>query len=142
MSRSHQIAHVSEIPSPVPREAGSHDWKPIRHHFDVRSFGINAFVAPDAGDEVVEDHDEMGERAAQHEELYFVASGHARFTVAGEELDAPQGTIVFVPDPEARRSARALEPGTTVLAIGGKPGVAYDVSKWEHRYFEAPSTTG
>ena len=35
-----------------------------------------------------------------------------------------------------RRYARAAEPGTTVLAIGNKPGEAYTPSAWEW-YFEA-----
>ena len=51
-------------------------------------------------------------------------------------LDAPAGTIVFLRDPSVRRYAQAAEPGTTVLAIGGKPGEAYTPSAWEW-YFEA-----
>ena len=136
MTAAYRTARLAEIPTPIPPEAGSYEWKPVRHHLDVRSFGVNAMVAPGAGNEVVEEHDEMGSNAAQHEELYFVARGHARFTVAGEEVDAPTGTFVFVADPQAVRSARALEAGTTVLAVGGKPGEAYRVSAWEKKYFE------
>jgi len=40
-------------------------------------------------------------------------------------IDAPVGTAVFVRDPEIRRHARAEEPGTAVLAVGGKAGEAY-----------------
>ena len=61
--------------------------------------------------------------------------GHATFTLDGEEIDAPQGTVVFIRDPKVRRSAVAVEPGTTVLAIGGVPGV-HTPSAWEW-YFEA-----
>ena len=75
MEPSYRATHVDQIPSPVDREPGSYAWKPVRQHFDVRSFGVNAFVAPEAGDEVIEDHDELGGNAAGHEELYFVASG-------------------------------------------------------------------
>ena len=128
----HKAAHIAEIPSPVEPEPSSYEWKPIRHHFDVRSFGVNLNVARAAGDWVIEEHSEIDTR---HEELFFVSAGHATFEVAGEQVDAPAGTFVFVPDPAVRRSARALEPGTTVLAIGGEPGVAYTVSDWETKYF-------
>lgn len=106
------------------------EWKPIRHHFGIEAFGVNAFVAEREGDAVVEDHDELG---PDHEELYYVAQGHASFTVAGEELDAPAGTLLFVRDPGASRTAVARTPGTTVLAIGGKPGAAFTRSQWERR---------
>ena len=43
----------------------------------------------------------------------------------------PAGSVVFLRDPKVKRYARAEEPGTTVLAIGGKPGV-HDVSAWEY----------
>lgn len=131
----HKTAHITEIPSPVEPEPGSYDWRPIRHHFDVRSFGVNLNIAPAAGDWAIEDHSEVEESGTRHEELFFVSAGHATFEVAGEQIDAPAGTFVFVPDPAVRRSARALEPGTTVLAIGGEPGVAYTVSNWEKKYF-------
>jgi tetratricopeptide (TPR) repeat protein len=58
-------------------------------------------------------------------------SGRASFTVAGEEVDAPSGTIVFVRDPAVTRSAVAAEPGTTVLAVGGRPGEAFRPRAWE-----------
>jgi tetratricopeptide (TPR) repeat protein len=111
-------------------------WLPLRRELGVGAFGVNAYRAANAGDDVVEDHDETGSGAGGHEELYVVLSGHARFTVAGEQLDAPSGTVVFVRDPAARRHAVAEEPGTTVLAVGGAAGEAYRVSAWEH-YFSA-----
>ena len=60
-------------------------------------------------------------------------SGHAVFTVDGEEIDAPAGTLVFVRDPALLRSARALADGTSVIAIGAPPGVPYAVSRWEQQ---------
>jgi quercetin dioxygenase-like cupin family protein len=135
MMAAHKAAHISDIPSPVETEAGSYDWRPIRHHFDVRSFGVNLNIAPAAGDWVIGEHTEIEASATRHEELFFVSAGHASFEVDGEPIDAPAGTFVFVPDPGVRRSARALEPGTTVLAIGGEPGVAFSVSDWEKEYF-------
>lgn len=127
-----KAAHISDIPAPVSPEPGSYEWKPVRHHFDVRSFGVNATVA-NAGDWAIEEHTEADTR---HEELFFVATGHATFVVGGEEVDAPAGTFVFVPDPEVPRSARARQDRTTVVAIGGEPGAAYAVSTWEKKYFD------
>lgn len=126
-----KAVHVTEIPSPVEAEPGSYDWKPVRHHFGIGSFGVNATVAR-AGDTLLEEHDETDTR---HEELFAVLRGHAAFTIAGEEVDAPAGTLVYVPDPATVRSARALEDGTSVLALGGEPGVAFTVSPWERKYF-------
>lgn len=113
-------------------------WRPVRRTLGVEAFGVNAYTAANAGDELVEDHDEGGHAAGRHEELYVVVSGHATFTVGGEELDAPTGTLVFVRDPSVRRAARAVEPGSTVLAIGGKAGEPYEVSAWEHFFAAIP----
>ena len=60
------------------------------------------------------------------------------FTVDGEEVDAPAGTLVFLDDPAQQRSAIAREPGTTVLAIGGVPG-KHDVSAWEYFFATLPA---
>jgi hypothetical protein len=109
----------------------------VRRHFDVRAFGVNG-ITGDAGDELVEPHDERDDEANMtdgHEELFAVMSGHAAFTVGGEEIDAPAGTLVFVRDPLVIRSARATADGTAILAIGGRPGVAFEVSRWERAWF-------
>lgn len=103
-------------------------WAPIRKELDVRSFGINAWRSAEAGGQVIPDHEE---EETGHEELYLVTAGHATFTIAGEEVDAPLGTIVLVRDPSANRGAVAREPGTVVLAVGGKPGEAYSPRPWE-----------
>jgi hypothetical protein len=66
-----------------------------------------------------------------HEELYVVVSGHATFTVAGDEVDATTGTIVFVRDPSAKCGAVAREPDTTVLSVGAKAGEAFTPQPWE-----------
>jgi uncharacterized cupin superfamily protein len=106
---------------------GSLVWKPVRKALGVTAFGINAYAAANAGDDVVEDHTE---EQLGHEEIYVVVAGHATFTVDGEEVDAPAGTLVYLDDVGQRRSAVANEPNTTVLAIGGRPGV-HEVSDWE-----------
>lgn len=98
----------------------------IRRHFGIRSFGTSAYRSLEGG-KLVSEHDEVGFRISQsdQEELYVVVTGRATFTVNGERVEAPAGTLVFVGDPAAKRSAVAEEPGTTVLAIGGKPGEAF-----------------
>ena len=57
--------------------------------------------------------------------------GHAVFTVDGETVDAPAGTLVFVRDPSLIRSARATVDGTAILAIGGRAGVPFEICRWE-----------
>jgi quercetin dioxygenase-like cupin family protein len=103
-------------------------WRPVRRTLDVGAFGVNAYVAPNAGDDVVEEHTE---EALGHEEIYVVLAGRATFTLDGEALDAPAGTVVFVHDPKVRRHATAAEPETSVLAVGGPRGAAYEPSPWE-----------
>jgi tetratricopeptide (TPR) repeat protein len=104
---------------------------PVRERFDIGAFGVNAFRADEPGVAVIEEHDEAGASAAGHEELYLVVSGHATFAVAGEEVDAPAGTLVFVRDPATRRGAVAREAGTTVLAVGGARGEPFTIAPWE-----------
>ena len=115
----------------LPVVDGTLRWKPVRRTLGIRAFGTNAYIA-DAGQDVVEDHSEDDGA----EEMYVVVRGHARFTVDGEELDAPAGTIVFLHVPEARRKAVAVQDGTTVLAVGGIPGRAHEISDWEERFYQ------
>lgn len=103
-------------------------WSPLRKHLDVQSFGVNAWTVSEVGGQLVGEHDEV---PSGHEELYLIVSGRATFTVAGEEIDAAAGTVVFVSDPAVKRKAVAAEPGTTVFAVGGKPGEAYAPRAWE-----------
>ena len=110
---------------------GTLRWTPVRRHFGIAAFGINAFVATEAGQDLVERHTEQ---VRQHEEAYVVLSGSATFTLDGVEMDAPAGTILFVRDPAVERSALANEPGTAVLAIGGKPRTPYEPGPWENVY--------
>jgi mannose-6-phosphate isomerase-like protein (cupin superfamily) len=104
-------------------------WLQVRRHFGIEGFGVNAYRG-DAGAQVIEEHDELGDTASRHEELYVVVRGRARFTVDGDEVPGPSGTVVHV-GPETRRGAIAEEDGTTVLVIGGEPGEAFKVSMWE-----------
>ena len=125
---SYEIAHLTEIEE---IDDGRVPWRPVRHRFGITSFGVNSWTA-NRGDRLINEHDEADEN---NEELYFVAQGRAVFELDGERRDAPVGTFVFV-EPAVKRTAFAEEDGTTVLAIGGVPGKAYEPSGWE---FWAPA---
>lgn len=106
---------------------GRSPWRPIRHHFGITAFGVNAWTARVAGDRIINEHDESDD---SNEELYFVQRGRAVFELEGERLDAPAGTLVFV-RPGVKRTAFAEEPETTIIALGGIPGKAYEPDGWE-----------
>jgi tetratricopeptide (TPR) repeat protein len=120
---------------PIPVVNGTLLWRPIRRTLDIGAFGINAYVAPEAGLDVVEEHTES---ALGHEEVYIVLSGRATFTLGDDELDAPTGTVVFIRDPSVQRHARAEEPGTQVLAVGGRRGEGFEPSPWEDFFAAEP----
>jgi tetratricopeptide (TPR) repeat protein len=121
---SYKVAHLDEIEE---LSDGRAPYRPVRHHFGVTAFGINSWTARDAGDRLINEHDEsdFGE-----EELYLVQRGRAVFELDGDRLDAPAGTLVFVPS-DVNRTAFAEEPGTTLIAVGGVPGKAYEPGGWE-----------
>lgn len=102
-------------------------WSPIRRELGVQAFGINAWTK-DTGEQLVGEHDEKG---SGHEELYVVIAGSAMFSIDGEDVEAPTGTVVFVKDPASRRAAVATADGTTLLSVGGKAGAAYAALPWE-----------
>jgi tetratricopeptide (TPR) repeat protein len=128
---------IEEI-KPIAVVGGALQWRPVRRTLGIEAFGINAYTA-DADELVVEEHDETGAGAGHHEELYVVLAGRATFTVDGESLDAPAGTLVFLDDPKERRGARAVEDGTTVLAIGGVRGQGFRISPWEFAFAAVPA---
>lgn len=130
MADGWQSVRLDEI-EPIRVVDGKLFWRPVRRTLDVGAFGINAYVAPNAGDDVVEEHTEQ---TLGHEEVYLVLSGRATFTLDEETLDAPAGTAVFIRDPMVKRHARAEEPGTSVLAVGGPRDAAYEPSAWEHSF--------
>lgn len=127
---AYEVARLDEL-ARIPVEEGL-EWRPIKRRFGIQAFGTNAYTSERIGAIVVEEHTER----SGHEEMYFVVSGRARFTVGEEEVDAPAGTIVFISDPTLRRKAVSEEDGTTVLAVGGWPDKPFVPSAWEW-YFEA-----
>ena len=126
MSKGYGVVRIEELDR-IPVDKGL-EWRPIRRRFGIRSFGMNAYTSAGVGDWVVEEHTES---SLGHEEVYAVIAGRARFTVGDDTFDAPAGTLVHIGDPTLKRVAVAEEAGTTVLAVGGKPGEAYTPSSWE-----------
>jgi tetratricopeptide (TPR) repeat protein len=121
----YESAHLEQIDE---IDDGRCAFRPVRHHFGIRSFGVNVWTGRTAGDQIINEHDE--DEPDSHEELYLVHSGRARFELDAESLDAPAGMFVFV-RPGVKRTAFAEEPGTTIVALGGVPGQAYELSGWE-----------
>jgi tetratricopeptide (TPR) repeat protein len=127
------IAHIDELDR-IEMPDGF-VWRPIRRHFDIRAFGVNAYSTLEVGGQIVESHTE---NQLGHEEIYLVLRGRARFTIDGNEHDLAAGELVFLRDPQLRRGAVALEQDTVVLALGGKPGEAHVVSAWEAMFAAVP----
>jgi len=95
---------------------------PVREHFGIRAFGINAFTPAEDG-MLIGEHVEAG---SGQEELYLVLDGNATFEIDGDTVDAPAGTFVLV-RPESRRKATG---DGTVLVIGATPDEAYQPFDW------------
>src|SRR4051794_37690546 len=122
---SYAVARLGEIDEV---NDGREPFRPVRHHFGITSFGATTWTARDAGDRIINEHDESEADAA--EELYLVVQGRAVFEIDGDRVPAPTGTFVFAP-PGVKRTAFAEEPETTILALGGTPGKAYEPDGWE-----------
>ncbi len=129
MSERYVVTRLADVGSFIDEERAR--WHPIRTELGITAFGVNAWRATEAGQELIGEHDEVDGGAGGHEELYVVLSGRATFTVDGETVDAPAGKLVFVGDPNVKRSATAEDAGTIILVAGGKRGEAFSVSPWE-----------
>jgi hypothetical protein len=122
---SYAVARLEEIEELTD---GREPFRPVRHHFGITSFGVNAWTALEVGDRIINEHDESAPDA--DEELYLVVRGRAVFELDGDRVAAPAGTFIFAP-PGVKRTAFAEEPETTVIALGGTPGQAYAPDGWE-----------
>jgi tetratricopeptide (TPR) repeat protein len=121
---NYAIAHLDEIEE---LSDGRCPWRPVAFELGVTSFGANAWTAREAGDRIINEHDES--EPDSDEELYLVLRGRATFQLDDEQVDAPAGTFVFA-RPGVKRTAVAAEPETTLLALGGVPGKPYEPSAW------------
>jgi hypothetical protein len=132
VSRGWWIRRLEDVPRIAPEEADDPDWYPLQHHFGLTTVGLNAYVARAAGHGLIAPHDET---AAGHEELYLVTAGRARFVIDDQGFDVPAGSVAVIRDPTVHRQALALEPGTTVVAVGGAPDPDFE-SSWQPHHFE------
>jgi tetratricopeptide (TPR) repeat protein len=96
---------------------------PIREHLGISAFAMYAFRPLEDGT-IVADGVE-GENG--QDELYLVLDGDASFTIDGEDVAAPEGTLVFVRSGSRRPTARG---DATILGIGATPGEAYRPFDW------------
>src|SRR5262245_27282055 len=116
---SYAIARLDEIDE---ISDGRCPWRPVRHHLGIKAFGVSAWTGREVGDRIINDHDEVDDA---NEELYIVTEGRATFEIDGERHEAGAGTFVFA-RPNAKRTAFAEEPGTTIVAVGAVPGKAFE----------------
>jgi tetratricopeptide (TPR) repeat protein len=130
-----RVAHLDDLDRV---RLGAGWWRPVRRHLGVTALGVNAYTADAPGDEVIERHDELSPGAGGHEELYVFLTGSATFSVEGERIEAPAGTLLRI-DRGADRHAVAREPDTTILVAGGPPGAALPVSPFEFWYAAQPA---
>jgi tetratricopeptide (TPR) repeat protein len=127
-------AHVDELER-IEMDDGF-VWRPVRRRFDIRAFGVNAYSPREAGAQIVEEHTEG---TLEHEEIYLVLRGRARFTIDGDEHELGPGQLACVRDPSIRRAAVGLTEDTIVLALGGRPGVPHETSAWEAMFYAVPA---
>jgi mannose-6-phosphate isomerase-like protein (cupin superfamily) len=125
-----QAVRIDELEA-IPWPGAKTTWRPLRHAVGARIVGMGAYTAEEAGQDVVEPHRESTGGMGHHE-VYIVVRGRATFTLDGEEVDAPAGTVVRV-DPQVHRHAVAAEPRTAVVALGGEPTYEPSSSEWIER---------
>jgi quercetin dioxygenase-like cupin family protein len=124
------IAHIDELDAVELPEGFV--WRPVRRRFGIRAFGVNAYT-PGASGQVIETHDE----GSGHEELYLVLRGRVRFTIGEDQHELGPGQMVFLQDHTLQRGAVALSDDAAVLALGGTPGKAFEVSAWEEMFLSS-----
>jgi hypothetical protein len=123
------IDAVESFGGEKPEDSGT--WKPLRAKLGIEAFGVNAFIGREIGSRVIEEHTEEG---TAHQELYVVLAGKARFELGDEKIEAKTGALVFIADPSVKRTAFALEPDTSVLAVGAAAGAVFTPSSWDNPY--------
>ena len=120
-----ESVRLDEI-EPIPVVEGKLLWRPVRRTLDIGAFGINSYVALRPAT-TSSRSTRSGPRPRGGLPRPLRRDLHAR----RQSARRPRGTLVFLRDPAVKRHARAEEPGTTVLAVGGPRGRAYEPSPWE-----------
>jgi mannose-6-phosphate isomerase-like protein (cupin superfamily) len=134
----YEVAYLEDIPR--TRSNSSYgfqlvgEWKQIRPYFGIREFAANAFIATEAGQEIVHAHfEEPNDDSSEvgDEELYYLVRGSADVRFDDEIVEVNAGALIFVGEPGVVRSVTAKEKGTTILTFGTNPGVEFVVSEFE-----------
>lgn len=123
---------IADMPVVSEGDPNGPVWYPLQHVLGIDAFGVNLFVAQEAGQTLVEDHDE---RASGQQELYLVLEGRATFELDGEVARLERGTALAITEPSVRRSAKASTEGTMLLIVGA--GRSPFRSTWNASHFEA-----
>jgi len=99
--------------------------KLVRHGLGVQSFGLQVIDFPPNADQYPE-HDHTDD---SQEEVYIVIGGAATLRAGGEEHELRPGSFARVGPSEKRKLVTGAE-GARVIAIGGVPGKAYEISSF------------
>ena len=124
------VREIADMPVVSEGDPDNPVWYALQHILGIDAFGVNLFVAQEAGQTLVEDHDE---RASGQQELYLVLEGRAAFELDGQKARLDRGTALAITEPSVRRSAKALSQGTTLLIIGA--GRSPFRSTWNASHF-------
>src|SRR3954449_9759970 len=99
-------------------------FKRARAELGVSSFGLQVLDLPPNLDAYPEhDHAEDGQ-----EEVYFVLRGGGEIEIEGERIALDTETAISIKS-GTRRKLWPGENGMCVIAIGGKPGAAYETKE-------------
>ena len=90
-------------------------FRKVRQPLGVTAFGVNALVFPPRYEGPNHYHDTQ-------DELYFVHSGTATFTIDGEERTVGAGALVHVESTTPRQITNASDEDLVLLIVGGKGG--------------------
>jgi uncharacterized cupin superfamily protein len=110
--------------------------KRVRAGLGVQSFGMQVFDVPPHFDDYPE-HDHTDD---SQEEVYTVLEGEATLVAGGEEYELRPGVFARVGAGEKRKIATGAQPAR-LLALGGTPGMAFEVQSWTEEGAEVPAPT-
>jgi uncharacterized cupin superfamily protein len=108
--------------------------KRVRAGLGVTSFGMQVFDLPPRLENYPE-HDHSGDG---QEEVYTVLEGEATLHANGEEFELRPGMFARVGPGQKRKISTGDEPAR-ILALGGSPGVAFEVQDWTNEGVEVPT---
>jgi mannose-6-phosphate isomerase-like protein (cupin superfamily) len=96
-----------------------------RAELGVTSFGLQVVRLPaDYGDYPEHDHDKDGQ-----EEVYLAISGSGHIEIDGERVELTPDMLVRV-GPGTKRKIYSGPEGLQMIALGGVPGKAYEISSF------------